>query len=307
MKILITGGAGFIGSHINKLLLDKGHTVLVYDNLSRGFKELIDPRAEFILGALNEKEKLERSLQGVDAVIHMAAYIIVPESVEKPLLYIENNVLGTAYLLEAMKKASVKKIILSSSATVYGEPDSLPLTEEAPIKQPANTYGFTKLTMENLLGLYYKTYEFDTIILRYFNPYGPNEMHNPETHAIPNFIKSTLLKKPIPLYWQGEQLRDFIYVEDLALAHIAVLDLEGYQVFNVGTEVGTKVIDVVNKIFEIVGYKVEFNDLGERLGDVKANYASSEKLRKSVGWRARTSLDEGLRKTIDFFKSKTGS
>src|SRR4030043_1806522 len=118
MKILVTGGAGFIGSHIHKLLLDKGHKVTVYDNLSRGFKQLVDSKAEFVLGSLNEKEKLEKALSGVDAVIHLASYIAVSESMENPLLYIENNIIGIAYLLEAMRNAGVKKIIFSSSACV---------------------------------------------------------------------------------------------------------------------------------------------------------------------------------------------
>ena len=303
MKILVTGGAGFIGSHVTRQLLDKDHEVVVYDNLSRGFKKLVDQRATFIQGSVLDKESLVKALGGIDAVIHMAAFIIVPESVEKPDLYWENNVVGTKTLLEAMGEAKVNKIIFSSSATVYGEPDKLPLTEDSPIKKAANPYGQTKIEMEKLIEAEYKKRGLSAIILRYFNPYGSNELHQPETHAIPNFIKAILAKKPIPLYWKGEQIRDFIYVEDLAAAHIAPLSLEGFHVFNVGTGEGTKVADLVNKIFDIVGYRVPIKDLGERAGDVEANYTSAEKIKKELGWQSKVSLEEGLKRTITFFST----
>src|SRR5438128_12118289 len=126
-------------------------------------------------------------------------------------------------------------------------------------------------------------------------------MHEPETHAIPNFIRATLAKKPIPLYWKGEQIRDFIYIEDLARAHIAVLGEKGFQIFNIGTEKGNKVKDVIEEIFKLVGYEVGIDDLGKRPGDVSANYASSEKLTKSVGWKAKVDLANGLSQTIEYF------
>jgi UDP-glucose 4-epimerase len=239
----------------------------------------------------------------VDAVIHMASYTSVEESVKSPLKYIQNNVLGAATLLEAMRAAGVKKIIFSSSATVYGTPKSLPITEDQPISA-ANPYGASKIAVEALCESFAKTDGFDVIILRYFNPYGPGEKHLPETHAIPNFIKAALEKRPIPLYWKGEQVRDFIYVEDLAAAHIAVLPLSGYHVFNVGTKAGTKIIDVVNELSDIFGYKLEIDYKGDRPGDVMATYASSEKLNQTTGWETKVSLKEGLSKTINFFKNQ---
>jgi len=305
MKILVTGGAGFIGSHVTKQLIDKGHKVIVYDNLSRGFKKLIDPRAGFVQGTLADKEKLSKALDRVDAVIHMAAFIIVPESVEKPDVYWENNVVGTQILLAAMLQARVKKIIFSSSATVYGNPDKLPLTEESPVKKAENPYGQTKIEMEKLIKKEHEENNLSAIILRYFNPYGPNELHDPETHAVPKFIKATLSKQPIPLYWKGEQTRDFIYVEDLAAAHVEALNLAGFHLFNVGTGEGTKVKEVVEKIFEIVGFSVPTQDLGKRSGDVATLCASAEKIEKELGWKAKTSLKEGLKKTVNFFKTRT--
>ena len=158
--------------------------------------------------------------------------------------------------------------------------------------------------MEQFCKLYHNLFEFDVAILRYFNPYGPGELHQPETHAIPNFVKSILSKKPIPLFWKGEQIRDFIYIDDLAQAHVLALTLSGLHILNVGTQTGVKVIDVVKKIFQIIGYEVPIEDKGERKGDVPALVASSEKIQKVLGWNAKVDLDEGLKRTIDFFKSQ---
>lgn len=301
MKVLLTGGAGFIGSHVSKLLLDAKNEVVILDNLSRGKKETVDFRARLIIGDIADPKKSHEALKGIDAVIHMAGLIVVPESVKDPILYAKNNVTGTVSFLESMRKVGVKKIIFSSSACVYGTPDKLPITEDAPVS-PDNPYGATKAAVETYLQTYNAVYGFDSIILRYFNPYGPGEMHEPETHAIPNFIKCALAKKPIPLYWGGEQIRDFIYIEDLAQAHIDVLNLSGHQIFNIGTEKGVKVKEVLGTIFKILGYEVPINNLGKRPGDVQANYASSKKLHDTVGWTAKVALEEGLKKTIDYYK-----
>ncbi len=305
MKIIVTGGAGFIGSHIVKVLLDSDYKVRVIDNLSRGFESLVDKRADFQIEDLKNQKKVEKLIKDYDAVIHLGNYIVVPESMDNPVDYTENNVVNTVKLLEAMKDAQVSRIIFSSSATVYGDSDKLPLKESHPIATQTNQYGASKVAMEAFMGTYHKLYDFDVTILRYFNPYGPNEMHKPETHAIPNFVKSILNKQTVPLYWKGEQVRDFIYVEDLARAHTEILQVPGLEVFNVGTESGTKVMDVINKIFEIVGYKVDIQDLGPRPGDASATYASAKKIEKLVGWQAKVSLDEGLKKTIDFYKKSS--
>ncbi len=304
MHILVTGGAGFIGSHVCRLLLDQGHQVNILDNLKTGHKDSIDPRAKLFEGDIADEKKAFQALSGIDAVIHMAGLIIVPQSVEDPIRYAENNVSGTVSLLESMRAKNVKKIIFSSSACVYGTPDTLPIKEDAPLR-PDNPYGATKAAVESFLQAYHANFNFDAIVLRYFNPYGPGEQHVPETHAIPNFVKAAIAKKPIPLYWKGQQIRDFIYINDLAQAHIDVLGLSKYRVFNVGTEKGIKVSDVLDKIFQILGYSVPIEDLGKRPGDVHENYASSEKLKKEVGWKAETGLEDGLKNTIDFFRKKS--
>lgn len=302
MKILVTGGAGFIGSHITKLLLDMGHQVIVYDNLSKGYLKLVDQRAEFIEGNISDTDMLTQALNGVDSVIHMAGYIEIPLSVKEPINFAENNVMGSIHLLEAMVQAGVTKLIFSSTAAVYGDPSKLPLTEQEPLSA-TNPYAASKIAVEAFLSSYHTLHKMDVTILRYFNPYGPNELHKPETHAIPNFIESALNDKELPLYWGGEQVRDFIYVEDLSLAHTAVLDLEGFNIFNVGTEEGVEIKKVVDTISKILGKELQVKDLGERPGDVPANYASSKLLEKTTGWRAKYTLEEGLEKTIEWVKN----
>lgn len=302
MNILVTGGAGFIGSHVVKLLLKDSHNVTVLDNLSLGKKESVDKKAKLIIGDIADPQKAKEALQGIDAVIHMAGLIVVPDSVKDPIKYGTVNVLGTIKFMEVMREVGVKKMIFSSSACVYGSPKNLPITEDEPI-HPDNPYGASKAAIECYMQTYNAVYGFDSIVLRYFNPYGPGELHDPETHAIPNFIKSALSKKPIPLYWNGNQTRDFIYIEDLAQAHVDVLNLTGFQVFNIGTEYGVKVKEVIDLIFKILGYKVPIKDLGNRAGDVDANYASSKKINKTVGWKAKVNLEEGLKKTIEFYKN----
>lgn len=304
MKILVTGGAGFIGSHVNKLLLNQGHSVTVVDNLSKGHQSLLDPRATFYNISLSDQDQLEHILPGHDAVIHMASFIEVGKSVNFPVEFAENNIVDTIHLLEAMKKTHVKKIIFSSSACVYGRPARLPIIESDPLGEQENPYGITKVTMEQFCKLYHRLFGFDVIILRYFNPYGPYELHKPETHAIPNFIKATLNKQPIPLYWKGEQIRDFIYIDDLAEAHILALALSGLHIYNVGTETGVKIIDIVKRIFKLVGYDVPIADKGERKGDVPSLVASSEKISKELGWTAKVGLTEGLKITVEFFKNQ---
>lgn len=303
MKILVTGGAGFIGSWVTKLLLDAGHAVSVVDDLSSGQRTSVDTRANFTQANILDQLKLEEILKGHEAVIHMASFIEVGESVKKPVEFTENNIVGTVTLLEAMRKTDARKIIFSSSACVYGVPKKLPITEKDPLGEQENPYGITKITMEQFCRLYHNLYGFDVTILRYFNPYGPGELHNPETHAIPNFIKAALNKTPIPLFWKGEQIRDFIYIEDLAAAHVLPLNLSGFHIYNVGTETGVKISDLVKQIFELIGYKVSIEDKGERKGDVPSLVASSQKIKKELGWTAKVSLEEGLKKTIDFFRS----
>ena len=300
MRVLVTGGAGFIGSTVARVLLEEGHDVTVLDNLSKGFRELVPEGAHFIDGDLENVEALPDWLRGHDAVIHMAAFIEVGRSTKEPLIFAENNIMNSVRLLEGMRKADVGKVVFSSSATVYGTPKTLPMREDDPLGTQSNPYGASKVATEAFMATYHELYGMDAMVLRYFNPYGPGEMHEPETHAIPNFIRAALAGRAIPLYWKGEQVRDFIYVDDLARAHTAVLEGKGLDYFNIGSETGTKIIDMVNEILDITGAQVEIEDLGERPGDVEASYASSEKLMRETSWRPQVSLREGLERTVEW-------
>ncbi|HYM16063.1 MAG TPA: NAD-dependent epimerase/dehydratase family protein [Dehalococcoidia bacterium] len=303
MRVLVTGGAGFIGSAVTRVLLQEQHDVTVLDNLSKGFRQLVPDGARFIEGDLRDEERLPGWLRGHDAVIHMAAFIEVARSVQEPLVFAENNIINSVRLLEAMHRAEVGKIVFSSSATVYGTPKTLPIRETDPLGVQSNPYGASKVSTEAFVATYNQLYAIDAVVLRYFNPYGPNELHDPETHAIPNFIRAVLDRRAIPLYWNGEQVRDFIYVDDLARAHTAVLALKGLDYYNVGSETGSKIIDVLRTIFDIAGYDVPIQDLGERAGDVHATYAWSEKLAAATGWRAQVPLREGLERTVEWFRA----
>jgi UDP-glucose 4-epimerase len=302
MKVFVTGGAGFIGSHVARILLQDGHSVTVLDNLSTGRRELVPAGAAFIEGDLRQEDRLADWLKGHDVVIHLAALVPVPTSVKRPVDFAENNVVNTVRLLESMRIAGVKRIVFSSSATVYGTPQRLPLREDDPVAAQTNPYGATKVAAEGFIAVYSHLHGFDATILRYFNPYGPGELCEPETHAIPNIVRAALEGRPIPLYWRGEQIRDFIYVEDLARAHAGVLELGGLNYFNVGSEKGVAVKDVLQIVSNILGHPLIIDDLGERPGDVPALYATSESLRRATGWQAAVGLEEGLRRTVTFFR-----
>jgi UDP-glucose 4-epimerase len=304
MKVFVTGGAGFLGSNVARVLLDAGHSVTVLDNLSSsGKREFVPAAATFIRGNV-ASARLPEWLTGHDAVIHLAAFVPVGPSVQRPVEYAENNVVNTVRLLEAMRKAGVPKIVFSSSATVYGLPKKLPLDEDAPLGLASNPYGASKVACEAFLAAYHQLHKLDVAILRYFNPFGPNEVCDPETHLIPNVVKAGLEDRPVPVYWGGEQVRDFIYVEDLARAHLDVLPLSGLNVFNVGSETGTKVKDVIRMVADILDKPLRIDDLGERPGDVPALYATSARLRKATGWQPRVSFEEGLRRTVAFYRGR---
>jgi UDP-glucose 4-epimerase len=304
MRVFVTGGAGFLGSHVCTVLLRGGHQVTVLDNLSAGHREMVPAGAAFIKGDLKQEAKLREWLKGHDVVIHLAALVPVPASVLHPVEFAENNVVNTVRLLESMRFAGVSKIVFSSSATVYGLPRKLPLREDEPLGVQSNPYGATKVSAEAFVAAYQRLYGYDATILRYFNPYGPNELCEPETHLIPNVIRAALQDEPIPIFWKGEQVRDFIYVEDLALAHAAVLGQTGLNYFNVGSEKGVKVNEVLSAVTDILDKPLKINDLGERPGDVPALYASSERLRKATGWQAKVGLEEGLQRTVAFFRER---
>ncbi len=306
--ILVTGGAGYIGSHTRYFLEKRGYSVIVADNLSRGHKDAV-PEAQLRIldtrdtGGLEDLLKKER----VDAIIHFAAYISVGESTQAPELYFDNNVSGSLSLFEAMLRAGVNRVVFSSSAAAYGIPRKVPITEDEPYA-PINPYGESKVMVEKMLEWLDRYREFRSIRLRYFNACGAEpqaglgERHDPETHLIPLILRAIQTGKPVTLFGDdyptsdGTCIRDYIHVSDLAEAHIHALEhlLRGGQseVFNVGTGVGHSVKEVVAAIERVTGKKVPYNIGPRREGDPPSLVADSQKLQTKLSWRpTRADLD----------------
>ena len=318
MKILVTGGAGYIGSHVVLLLCDEGHDIIVLDNLSLGTKEAVDKRAVFIEGSILNKEELIKSLADVDAVIHLAAYKSAGESMQNPQKYSENNVLGSRNLLRAMVEENVKNIIFSSSAAVYGLPEYLPLDEKHPLK-PINHYGYTKLQTEKTIDLYGKEEQIRYINLRYFNAAGYDALgritsleKNP-ANLIPSVMEVASGKRNKLLIYgndfetiDGTGVRDYIHVSDLARAHLAALDLISAQqsaTLNLGSEKQYSVMEVIRSTEKITGKQIPYEIVGRREGDPDKIYASSEKAQNLLKWSAEASeLDNIIETTWRIYK-----
>ena len=318
MKILVTGGAGYIGSHVVLLLCDEGHDIIVLDNLSLGTKEAVDKRAVFIEGSILNKEELIKSLANVDAVIHLAAYKSAGESMQNPQKYSENNVLGSMNLLRAMIEENVKNIIFSSSAAVYGLPEYLPLDEKHPLK-PINHYGYTKLQTEKTIDLYGKEKQIRYINLRYFNAAGYDALgritsleKNP-ANLIPSVMEVASGKRNKLLIYgndfetiDGTGVRDYIHVSDLARAHLAALYLISEQqstTLNLGSEKQYSVMEVIRSAEKITGKQIPYEIVDRREGDPDKIYASTEKAQNLLKWSAEASeLDNIIETTWRIYK-----
>jgi UDP-glucose 4-epimerase len=303
MKIFVTGGAGFIGSWVVRVLLAEGHDVTVFDNLSTGYADQVPEKAVLVVGDLRNKNEIFEPLRGHDAVIHLAAKSLVTESVRDPQGTFETNLGGGQNLLEAMRELDVRKIVYSSSASVYGTPRRIPITEEDPT-WPISPYGASKRAFEEILSAYHANYGFDVVCFRYFNPYGPGERHEPESHAIPNFIRACLRDEPVTLYWNGEQKRDFFYVEDIAKAHVMGLAQSGFDYFNLGSGGSIRVREVVDIVARLVGVTPKIEDKGERPGDPPELLADTGKAARVLGWHPTTPLEDGLRVTVEEFRHR---
>jgi UDP-glucose-4-epimerase GalE len=304
-RILVTGGAGYIGSHTVRLLLERGYEVAVVDNLSRGYRHNVPPGLlyEINLADTSALTELMRQLR-FDAVVHFAAFAAVGESMAEPARYFVNNVSGSLSLLAAMQAAQVKHIVFSSTAAVYGNPHAVPILETFPI-QPMNPYGESKVMVETMLGWFDRIHQLTSVCLRYFNAAGGaadgalGEEHEPETHLIPLILRAMLTGKPVTVFGEdyatpdGTCIRDYIHVEDLAEAHILSLEylLAGgaSDRFNVGTSSGHSVMEVIRAVEEITGQKVPYTMGTRRAGDPASLVASSDKLRSKLGWQPRSS------------------
>jgi len=301
MRILVTGGAGFIGSNVARLLCDSGHAVTVLDDLSFGYRELVDPRCRFLCGDLGDEDQLLEAMEGVDAVMHLAASSIIAPSFADPMEYVRNNVLNGVRLLEAMRRARVRHIVFSSSASVYGEPQRIPVLEDDP-KRPLHIYGASKLAFEDLLQGYHHAFGINSVSLRYFNAYGPGDLQEPVTRAVPRWIRAALTDEPIVLYWQGRQYRDYVFVDDVARAHLRVLGREGLHAYNIGTGGGILMRDVLGALEEVLERPLPLVGGEERAGDPMRLVADISRIRREVGWQPETELREGLLRTVRFYE-----
>lgn len=301
LRILVTGGAGYIGAHTVRLLLEQGHDVTIADNLSKGYRHNVPAERLYEIdvcqtGALAELMRRRQT----DAVIHFAAYIAVGESMRVPERYFANNVGGSLSLLTAMVEAGVNRIVFSSTAAVYGNPHTTPILEDFPI-QPVSPYGESKVMVETMLRWFDAIHQLRSVALRYFNACGADpagdlgEEHEPETHLIPLLLQAVITGKPATVFGDdydtpdGTCIRDYIHVNDLARAHILALEhlMAGgpSEQFNAGTGTGHSVMEVITAVEEVTGQKAPYVVGPRREGDAARLVASSAKLERQLGWR----------------------
>ncbi len=311
MKILVTGGAGYIGSHFVKKIISSGHTPVVLDNLSRGFLNAVPGNVEFHNDDLRNdhvRENLREILKDVEAVVHFAAFAYVGESVENPGLYYHNNVAGSLNLIMAAAEAGIKKIVFSSTCSVYGNPANIPISEDEK-PGPINPYARTKLMIENILSDYHTSHGLNYVALRYFNAAGADpegeigESHNPETHLIPIVLQTALGKRDkINIFGDdyntpdGTNIRDYIHVDDLAEAHLKALNFlereKRPDVFNLGTGHGASVKEIIEAAEKITGRKINQETGPRRPGDPDILVADNKKAKEILGWVPRYNLND---------------
>lgn len=297
MRVLVTGGAGYIGSVTSELLLDNGYEVCVFDNLGRGHRRAIDPRATFIEGDLCDAASIRTAMMEVqpEAVLHFAAFALVGESMETPRMYFENNVQGGLNLASAMLDADVKKIVFSSTCATYGQPDRVPITEDTP-QCPENPYGESKLMFEKALEWYRELNGIKPVFLRYFNACGATERfgedHEPETHLIPLVLQVAEGRRDsVQIFGDdyetpdGTCIRDYIHIVDLACAHMLALEREVTGAFNLGTGTGHSVREVIEACRAVTGHPIPAKVAPRRPGDPATLVAAAEKARQFLDWR----------------------
>ncbi len=299
MKILVVGGAGYIGSICAELLLDEGHEVAIFDNLTEGHRRAVDARAAFIEGDLADRQKIETAFSKTrpDAVMHFAASALVAESMRDPSKYFRNNVANGLNLLDAMIASGVPRIIFSSTCAIFGPPERLPIDETLP-PRPINPYGESKLAFEKILRWYDQIHGLKFVSLRYFNAAGATakfgEDHRAETHLIPNVLKVALgQKRNVEVFGtdyetpDGTCIRDYIHIVDLTRAHILALKSTKSEFYNLGTGGGSSVREVIAACREITGNKIDIVEKPRRPGDPPRLIASSEKIKRELGWQPK--------------------
>ncbi|SEM78924.1 SDR family oxidoreductase [Lihuaxuella thermophila] len=304
MKVLVTGGAGFIGSHIVDHLIAGGAEVAIVDNISTGKSTQIHPDASFYSMDISSPHLLEVfQKEQPEVVIHQAAQIHVGTSVDDPVFDATTNILGTIRLLEASRQTGVRKIVYASSAAVYGNPEYLPIDEQHPV-HPLSGYGVSKYTPEQYLSVYHHLYGLRYTILRYANVYGVRQDPRGEGGVISIFIDKILSNSPLTIFGDGEQTRDYIYVEDVAKANLAAIQNGDGEIFNIGTGVRTSLNQVVQLFNQITGRQNPVEYGPERSGDIKHSYFNNQKARALLFWEPAVTLEEGLKKTYEYYRDE---
>jgi len=315
---LITGGAGFIGSHIAHALLARGDRVRILDNMSSGKLENLAPESigpigsganiELIEGEVFDPGAVATACVGVHGIFHEAALVSVPRSVEHPELSFEINVQGTFRMLEGARRAGVKRFVMASSAAIYGAEPTLP-KQEGMAPEPVSPYGGDKLTGETMLAVYGRSYGMQTVALRYFNVFGPKQDDNsPYSGVIAIFAKAALEQRSIKIHGDGEQTRDFVFVEDVAQANLLAMgaDVEPGRVYNVGVGEACSIKDLQRLIGQRAGFEEAPEHLPERGGDLKHSLADIGRIQSELGFKPSVGLSEGLGRTLDWYRTQLG-
>jgi len=306
MKYLVTGGAGFIGSHLVRALLGQGANVRILDNFSSGREEnLKGLEVEVVHGDLRDAMCVNKAVRDIDIILHEAAFVSVPESMEKPQECFEVNVAGTSVLFEAARKEGVQRVVTASSAAVYGDSDAMPLVEETPLRQ-LSPYASSKRVNEMYAELYTQALGLEVVALRYFNVYGPRQ--RPDSMyaaAVPIFVQRMLDQKPITVFGDGGQTRDMINVHDVVQANLLASRHPAApgQVFNVCTGVETRLLDLLDVLYEIFPGAPQHVHAEPRAGDIYRSVGAPQKARDLLGFVPRVSLADGLKETVEAMRS----
>lgn len=303
VNALITGGAGFIGSNLAKYILEKKWNVRIIDNLSTGYKSNLEGlNVEFIEGDICNDNVVSQVCEGIDIIFHLAACVGRQKSLDNPILDSNTNVIGTINILEGMKKCNVKKIVYSSSAAIFGELNTLSIDEDHP-QNADSPYGVSKLAAEKMILAYCGIYNITGVCLRYFNIYGINQRYDAYGNVIPQFAQKIFSCKPITIFGNGEQTRDFVNVKDIIEAnYLAAISTKGTNVYNLGSGSDITINKLAEMMVEISGLNVEIEHVKERPADVRHCKAQNEKIRKELGFESSIGLDEGLNEYISWFK-----
>jgi nucleoside-diphosphate-sugar epimerase len=312
MKYLVTGGAGFIGSHIVQTLLEQGTSVRVLDNFSTGKRENLEElrqrfdgnRLEVLEGDVRDASRVEEALRGVEVIFHEAAFVSVPQSMDEPQNCFDVNITGTSLLFDSARKAGVRRAVVASSAAVYGDSEALPLIEETPL-QPKSPYAVSKRVKEMYAELFTSSFGFDVVALRYFNVYGPRQ--RPDSMyaaAVPIFARRLLELKPVTIFGDGGQTRDLINVRDVVRANLIASehpDAAG-KIFNVCTGIETRLLDLLDVMYQLLPNSPSHQFAPPRAGDIYRSVGSPQKAAEVIGFQSQVSLVDGLKEVVDWMR-----